>query len=70
MKNKKTEVVLHYEEILKLLKKEVADKAGKFLGLTYKQEDESNIICVDEHQIIIPTEGIRFSSVKSPVDIK
>lgn len=64
------EVVLHYEEILKLLKKHVADKAGSFLGLTYKQEDVENIICLDEYALIIPSEGIHFTIVESPIDYK
>ncbi len=69
MTNKTTEGVLHHEEIIRILKKEIASRAGKFLGLTTKQEHEDNIICLDEHQIIIPTKGIRFSAVEFPSDL-
>jgi len=68
-KKKTTEVVLHYDEILKILKKEVAEKAHEFLGLTYKQRNEMNVVCLDQAQIIIPQEGIRFTAVESPVDM-
>lgn len=66
------EVVIHREEILDMLKNAVADKAGEFLGLSdWKLRDNlENVICLDEHQLIIPTEGLHFTSVDNPVEIK
>lgn len=68
--NKKREVVLQYDDVMKLLKSHVADKAASFLGLTWKQEDPENIICLDACSIILPQEGLHFTIVDSPVDYK
>ncbi len=64
------EVVIHREEILDMLKSAVADKAGDFLGLNdWKMQDNpDNVFCLDEHQLIIPTEGLHFTSVDNPVE--
>lgn len=62
MKNKyKKEVVLHYDEIIEIIKTEVARTAEKFFGLGWKTSISENIVCINEELLIIPKEGLYFT---------
>ncbi|MES2224174.1 MAG: hypothetical protein V4469_04555 [Patescibacteria group bacterium] len=65
-KGKTIEIVLHKDKILEILKKYVATSGYEFLGLEYKERHQDNIDCLDEHQLLVPQEGVRFSAKEFP----
>jgi hypothetical protein len=63
----KREVILHYDEIILILKTEVSKTAGSFLGLSYKHESPQNINFLNETSLIMPQEGLSFTVVENPI---